>query len=467
MTIPYWDSTLDGDLVDPRASIIWTPAFMGNGNGRIRTGPFAGWSTPYGPLMRNFGDGGTMMNWTSIRDTFSRSRLSEITHPMADPEANLEDHHGEPHLWVGGHMSPQALAGYDPIFLLHHSFIDLIWELFRRIQRRRGVDPTSDYPLNNTGPPGQRYNDPSGFGNLLNHHALSDIFTTEMYTYQLPPTCTRQRPSCGSPYVRCLIMYDIPKCVTASVFDTPPDQVFNIDEIARTRFKRSSQWNNMQYMNNDKHVQNYMQHINNAAEIKCQSENINNHHVNNFIIDGLADRRLWSYIPVKVIVDHREHHVTKPQKPAAMYPKCEQDIKRPYNVYVESSGTNYRGIYKEVAHLQNDVTMTSSVTYVAVKTPMYKPTETLISAYDSCGRICQPFCFTGHSGHYRPCAGAVRLMQSLPLLYSSNSTSLSSELWEEDTHRLPLFRDDMVFVKVLCGDGLYWPWKEDSRRTIR
>ena len=447
---------------------MWTSAFMGNGNGRIRSGPFTGWSTPYGPLMRNFGDGGTMMNWTSIRETFSRSRLADITHPMAHPEANIEDHHGEPHLWVGGHMSPQALAGYDPIFLLHHSFVDLLWELFRRIQRRRGVDPTTDYPLNNTGPPGQKYNDPSGFGNLFNHHALSDVFTTEMYTYQLPPTCTRQRPSCGSPYVRCVIMYDVPKCVTASVFDTPPDQVFDIDEIARTRFKRSSQsqWNNKQFMNNHKHVQNYMRHLNNAAEIKCQSENINNHYVNNFNIDGVSDPRLWSFIPVNVIVSRRRGHVTNHQTPAAVYPKCEQNIKRPFNVFVESNGMNYRGFYKEVAHVQNDASVTSSITYIAVKTPLYRPTDTVISAYDSCGRICQPYCFTGHSGFYRPCAGAIRVSQSIPLLYNSNVTSLSSELWEEDSNKLPVFSEERVFVKVVCGEGLSWPWK-DMHKIIR
>lgn len=462
MTIPYWDSTLDGDLPDPRASIMWTPEFMGNGNGRIGTGPFAGWTTPYGPLMRNFGDGGTMMNWTSIRDTFSRTRLSEITHPMAHPEANLEDHHGEPHLWVGGHMSPQALAGYDPVFLLHHSFIDLIWELFRRIQRRRGVDPTVDYPLNNTGPPGQRYNDPSGFGSLLNHHALSDIFTTEMYTYQLPPTCTRHRPSCGSPYVRCVIIHDIPKCVTASVFDTPPDQIFDIDVIARSRFKRSVHWDQNLLMNNDKHVQNYMQHLNTAAEIKCQSENVNNHYVNNFNIDGVSDKRLWSYIPVNVVVNKDHTHRSKFHTDAAVYPKCQRKTKLPFNVFIESSGINYRGMFKEVAHIQNGATVTSSMTYIAVKTPNYMPTETLISAYDSCGRMCQPFCNSGHKGQYRPCSGALRVTPSRPLLYGSNVTSLSIAMWTEDTNRLPVLNENQVFVKILCNDGLRWPWSTDT-----
>lgn len=463
VTIPYWDSTLDGDLVDPRASIMWTPAFMGNGNGRIRTGPFIGWSTPYGPLMRNFGDGGTMMNWTSIRDTFSRSYLAEITHPMADPEANLEDHHGEPHLWIGGHMSPQALAGYDPVFLLHHSFIDLIWELFRRIQRRKGVDPTSDYPLNNTGPPGQRYDDPSGFGNLLNHHALSDIFTTEMYTYQLPPTCTRERPFCGSPYIRCAILHDMPKCVTASVFDTPPDQVFDIEEIARGRFKRSSHRGEGRFMNNDKHVQNYIQHLNNAAEIKCQSENINSHYENNFNIDGVSDQRLWAYIPVNVIVNKRHTHNSRVHNSAAVYPKCEQPVDRPFNVFIESSGLNYRGIYKEVIHVQSDAKVTSTISYIAVKKPVYKTSEMLVSAYDSCGRICQPFCQSAYGSH-RPCAGALRVTQAQPLLYGDNVTSLSREMWTENADELPILNEAHMFVKVLCSESLQWPWKTENSR---
>lgn len=45
VAIPYWDSTLDHGLPDPRDSILWTEAYFGNGNGFVTNGPFANWAT--------------------------------------------------------------------------------------------------------------------------------------------------------------------------------------------------------------------------------------------------------------------------------------------------------------------------------------------------------------------------------------------------------------------------------------
>jgi len=54
VTIPYWDTTLDDSLLDPRSSVLWTDAFLGEANGHVMDGPFAGWDTPTGPLIRYF-----------------------------------------------------------------------------------------------------------------------------------------------------------------------------------------------------------------------------------------------------------------------------------------------------------------------------------------------------------------------------------------------------------------------------
>lgn len=439
---------------------------MGNGNGRVKTGAFAGWVTPYGPLMRNFGDGGTMMNWTSIRDTFSKSHIAEITHPQADPIANIEDHHGEPHLWVGGHMAPQALAGYDPIFLLLHSFIDLIWELFRRIQRRRGIDPTTDYPLSDTGPPGHEFDDPSGFGNLLNRHALSDIFTTEMYTYQLPPTCSNEAPTCGSRYIRCDTSEDRPKCVAASIFDTPPDEVFDVNELTPLRKRRNAQNKDNLYIHNDKHVNTYIQQIENAVDIKCQRENINDQYVNNFNIDGVTNRNLWSYLPINIIVNKQTKSQNNEKKwKAAVYPKCDKhDL--PLSVYVETNGLNYQGLYKDIVHVKNDVSVTSSMMYIAIKTPDVKPSELLLSAYDSCGRICKIFCQSSTLDTYRPCQGALRVDNRLPKLLGSDAKTLSKSHWIQSEYGVPKLDESKIFVKVVCDNGLEWPWNEHSNRIL-
>ena len=44
--LPYWDSALDDHLGDlANSSIMWSPEFMGNSQGRVVTGPFANWPT--------------------------------------------------------------------------------------------------------------------------------------------------------------------------------------------------------------------------------------------------------------------------------------------------------------------------------------------------------------------------------------------------------------------------------------
>lgn len=56
--IPYWDSGLDYDMVDPTASILWGPLFFGNGDGEVSNGPFQRIRTILRtPIIRNYGTG--------------------------------------------------------------------------------------------------------------------------------------------------------------------------------------------------------------------------------------------------------------------------------------------------------------------------------------------------------------------------------------------------------------------------
>jgi len=141
VTIPYWDTTLDDKLLDPRSSIIWTPDFLGSATGYVDEGPFAGWTTPMGRLIRYYGTGGAMLNWTFIQNVFRQQNLANISHPHATPEFNLEEHHNQVHVWVGGHMAPPSLAAFDPAFYLLHSFVDMLWEIFRGCRGGRGSTP--------------------------------------------------------------------------------------------------------------------------------------------------------------------------------------------------------------------------------------------------------------------------------------------------------------------------------------
>jgi tyrosinase len=43
----------------------------------------------------------------------------------------LENHHGEVHMWVGGHMTDIPYAAYDPLFWAHHCMIDRLWRIWQ------------------------------------------------------------------------------------------------------------------------------------------------------------------------------------------------------------------------------------------------------------------------------------------------------------------------------------------------
>uniref|UniRef100_A0A914D4W6 Tyrosinase copper-binding domain-containing protein n=1 Tax=Acrobeloides nanus TaxID=290746 RepID=A0A914D4W6_9BILA len=47
VALPYWDTTLDAELPDPRDSIVWTDNFFGETDldGNVVTGPFKNWRT--------------------------------------------------------------------------------------------------------------------------------------------------------------------------------------------------------------------------------------------------------------------------------------------------------------------------------------------------------------------------------------------------------------------------------------
>jgi tyrosinase len=71
---------------------------------------------------------------------FSGARLptrAEIEYTIAEHKqydqfrSELEDYHGEVHIWVGGHMGNLPFAAFDPIFWAHHCMIDRIWRVWQ------------------------------------------------------------------------------------------------------------------------------------------------------------------------------------------------------------------------------------------------------------------------------------------------------------------------------------------------
>jgi tyrosinase len=56
-----------------------------------------------------------------------------------DFSTRLEQVHNSVHVWVGGAMSQVPTAGYDPVFMAHHSTIDRLWYLWQL--RHPGINP--------------------------------------------------------------------------------------------------------------------------------------------------------------------------------------------------------------------------------------------------------------------------------------------------------------------------------------
>lgn len=173
VTVPYWDWTRDNT---PAAS-LWSEDFMG-GNGRrgdfqVTTGPFAyaggKWTVRYGMteqrfLSRDFGrprdpitlptaaDVDQAMRertydsapWNSTSRSGFRNRLEGWASGTGNDRFRL---HNRVHRWIGGLMLGGGSVN-DPVFWLHHAYIDLLWS------RWQARNPGAGYLPKDPPPPG-------------------------------------------------------------------------------------------------------------------------------------------------------------------------------------------------------------------------------------------------------------------------------------------------------------------------
>jgi hypothetical protein len=152
ITIPYWDSTVDRSPLDP----LWNSSFLGQFN--------APWD-----LRRALGS-----------DTLPTSQQVQTNRGRGTYDTfwvELErDIHNPPHRWVGGVMASAASPG-DPVFYMHHCWIDLLWVLWQL------AHPTAPFVSSGGG---LGLNDPlmewpdRTPADVLDHHALS-------YSYDIEP----------------------------------------------------------------------------------------------------------------------------------------------------------------------------------------------------------------------------------------------------------------------------------------
>ena len=156
VTLPYFDSNLDYHLGDDLATqtVTWTADFAGNGDGIVTTGPFAYWPLAFPIDSRNF----LHRNLTNAPDArtppalMSDDALSTILNAGEfrdicwHVDSSFETFHGAMHNWVGGIMVNIPVSPSDPVFFLHHAFIDCLFTWMRDNQRARGIDVDFNYP---------------------------------------------------------------------------------------------------------------------------------------------------------------------------------------------------------------------------------------------------------------------------------------------------------------------------------
>jgi len=205
ISLPYWNWSVDNSAV----SSIWNADFMGgNGrpsDGRVMTGAFAfdtgNWTLTVGSvsdLRRRFGVGiGTLPTPGDVSaalgvvpydvapwNMFSGGGFRNTVEGwIAGPQM-----HNRIHVWVGGTMLPMA-SPEDPVFFLHHCFVDKLWADWQTLH------PGSDYLPVSGAAAGQNRNDvmePWASrgetvtpGSVIDHRTLG-------YGYDTDPECIKR-----------------------------------------------------------------------------------------------------------------------------------------------------------------------------------------------------------------------------------------------------------------------------------
>ncbi|GFO16266.1 tyrosinase [Plakobranchus ocellatus] len=463
--LPYWDSSLDNELDDPTQSHIWTADFFGTQQGPVLEGPFANWVTPEGAqLIRNVGSDGDLFTATNIEDVLSRTRHADIvTSADVEPRFDLEFHHAAVHVFCGGTMGQLDTAAFDPIFFMHHSFVDYLWELFRTNLRSLGADPEI-YPDIEDAESRHHSTASTGFGDLTQADGYLDSLT-DSYEYESAPICTARFPDCGSRYLTCLdrISRCVPIIPTGGIPGGPQVPPPNPPSPSTSCPK---------------------------AQEKIYGLPVQN----DFCCDKTCDSSEWAMIPVKVVnvrppkfsgygsfpvKDGRVDSSFDIYSPKAYsqtnrfissklgnpktYKRCEGD-ESTGQVFLSSKGLNYDGYYKEAAIIDQRLAVSLSMGFVAIKKPVrgsFGVSKALIRAHDSCGRVCHAACKNEVTGKYEACSGAVALSTDLPLMFGTDYDDAVMSVFDyEFNNDCPSFKTESFFLTFYCDYHKDFPYAD-------
>ncbi|TXS56660.1 tyrosinase family protein [Streptomyces sp. t39] len=170
VSVPYWDWTVDNSP----SSSLWADDFMG-GTGRaldrqVMTGPFARRNGNWRITTRITDGTFLTRDLGRPRNPVSLPTRADVAAALADPVYDAAPwdstsstgfrnriegwnaggegrwrNHNRVHRWVGGLMMG-ATSPNDPVFWLHHAFMDLLWVRWQQAHPRSGYLPRTRLP---------------------------------------------------------------------------------------------------------------------------------------------------------------------------------------------------------------------------------------------------------------------------------------------------------------------------------
>ncbi|XP_069141199.1 uncharacterized protein [Argopecten irradians] len=467
VTLPYWDCRYEEAMEDPSKSMLFSRHFAGNGDGEVDTGPFKDWThDAFGKLTRAVSKGAELMGYEDVKNILSRNNTSEITIPTADSTYNLEYHHGKIHLFVDGHLSDLVSAAHDPLFFMLHAFIDYIWWMFRNKQEENGIDPSQDYPetLIERHQPDRTMD---GFEMYQNIDGYSLNWTRDIYTYEISPTeCSEQYPSCNSKWLTC--QFSNKRCVSKARRSN-----------SRSKSERLTAF-----------TDSALTEVNSVEDFTPDTcSKLDSTIQNTFSVDGFADSSKWSYIPIKIVNERKQFELFRSfdvvdgsanetldifdsEKYDALrrkedngklgtYRKCKISGSGATKIFVNAYGLNYFGVSTEYTIVDERMALSEGYAFVPIKKPTEKPSEVFFAAYDSCGRLCKPYC--RKNGKYQQCTAVLRVGNISSEQFGDTYGDAFLNTWDFDGDGIPEVNKANVYLSFYCNRKEEWPWQPYTR----
>ncbi|RCN32284.1 hypothetical protein ANCCAN_21909 [Ancylostoma caninum] len=208
LALPYWDSTLDGTLPNPRDSSLFTNELMGRQgpDGSIATGAFRGWRTVDGSRVfrRNVGGSGTLFQQSDINAVMAATDYRQVL-AFTAPDQNcpspaawtaLEYSHGNPHIYIGGKYP----------FPRHEL---LVKRSIQRVIRHAAVLRTMAQTRCS-----------HSFRWLTRMDCRMHTLVYNLYSYAPRPTCSAANTAgCGSKFLFCDLSHGAPQCAAKIAVD--------------------------------------------------------------------------------------------------------------------------------------------------------------------------------------------------------------------------------------------------------